>query len=115
MIYRSWWGVTEAVDADAYLEYIHETGIKVQRTTPGNLASACLRRIRGERAEFVVWSLWESEEAIRAFAGPDPNKAVYYPEDFEYLIDRGEVVQHYEVMICEGSVPELPFPCPDSP
>jgi hypothetical protein len=34
---------------------------------------------------------------IREFAGDDPSRAVYYPEDDRFLIVRGELVEHYEV------------------
>jgi len=36
-----------------------------------------LRRDRGERTEFITVSVWESVEAIRAFAGEDIEAAVY--------------------------------------
>ena len=47
--------------------------------------------------EVVTLSFWESEEAIRAFAGDDISVARFYPEDDRYLIDWGKVVHHYEV------------------
>ena len=37
-------------------------------------------------------------DAIRAFAGPEPEKAVFYPEDDKFLIERGPRVLHYEVL-----------------
>jgi hypothetical protein len=37
-------------------------------------------------------------EAIKAFAGPDPDRAVFYPEDDKFLVERGPRVQHYEVL-----------------
>jgi hypothetical protein len=40
-----------------------------------------LRRDDGERTEFITLSLWDSENAIRAFAGDDIEAAVLYPED----------------------------------
>jgi heme-degrading monooxygenase HmoA len=40
---------------------------------------------------------WESEEAIRAFAGSDLLKAKYYPEDREFLLEFEEFVQHFTV------------------
>ena len=46
-------------------------------------------------------SLWDDFEAIRRFAGPEPEKAVYYPEDDAYLVDRAPGVDHYEVLIDE--------------
>jgi heme-degrading monooxygenase HmoA len=98
MIARSWSGVTRAEDADVYLEYLHATGIPEYRATPGNRGVLALRRIVGDRAEFLLLTLWESEEAIRRFAGEDIERAVFYPEDERYLIERGERVEHYEVV-----------------
>ena len=98
MIARSWAGATRASDADAYLEYLHATGFAEYRATPGNRGVLALRRLAGERAEFLLLTLWESEEAIRRFAGDDIGRAVFYPEDERVLIDRGERVRHYEVV-----------------
>jgi hypothetical protein len=41
--------------------------------------------------------LWESRAAIEGFAGQDISRAVFYPEDDRYLIDRDLTVSHYEV------------------
>jgi hypothetical protein len=41
-------------------------------------------------------SLWESRAAIEAFAGQDIDKAVFYPDDEQFLIERDLTVQHYE-------------------
>ncbi len=38
-------------------------------------------------------------EAVRNFAGPDLEKAVYYPEDKEYLLEMEPMVSHYEVLV----------------
>jgi len=40
---------------------------------------------------------WESMASVRAFAGDDPSRAVYYPEDDRFLIERGAIVDHYDV------------------
>ncbi|HLM10725.1 MAG TPA: hypothetical protein VK307_13480 [Thermoleophilaceae bacterium] len=39
-------------------------------------------------------SLWESEDAVRAFAGDDVEAAVLYPEDERYLIGESSVTHH---------------------
>jgi heme-degrading monooxygenase HmoA len=98
MIARIWSGATRATDGDAYLDYLHATGFPEYRATPGNRGVLTLRRIVSDRAEFVLLTLWESEEAIRRFAGDDIGRAVFYPEDERVLIDRGERVRHYEVV-----------------
>jgi heme-degrading monooxygenase HmoA len=98
MIARTWRGATKAEDGEVYLEYLHRTGFAEYRKTPGNRGVLGLRRIVNDRAEFLLVSLWESEEAIRQFAGDDIEKAVFYPEDERFLVDRDNHVSHYEVV-----------------
>ncbi len=98
MIARSWRGATEARDAEAYLQYLHRTGFAEYRKTPGNRGVLGLRRTVEDRAEFLLISLWDSKEAIRQFAGDDIEKAVFYPEDERFLIERDEHVSHFEVV-----------------
>jgi heme-degrading monooxygenase HmoA len=97
VIARIWRGVVRREDADEYAEYIRETGFSAYAKTAGNRGSWMLRRDDGERTEFLTFSLWESYEAIRGFAGEDIETAVYYPKDDEFLIERDERVAHYEV------------------
>jgi heme-degrading monooxygenase HmoA len=98
MIARTWAGATRAADADAYLDYLHATGLAAYRATPGNRGTLALRRIEGDRAEFLLLTLWESEDAIRRFAGDDIGRAVFYPEDDRFLVARDEHVTHYDVV-----------------
>ena len=62
------------------------------------------RRDVGDRCEFLMLSLWDSTESITAFAGDDPETAVFYPEDDRFLIERELTVDHYEVETSEGSL-----------
>jgi heme-degrading monooxygenase HmoA len=97
MIARTWRGTVRRADADEYAEYIRATGIAEYAATPGNRGAWMLRRDDGQVTEFITLSLWESEDAIRAFAGEDIEAAVYYPEDERFLIDKGGVT-HYRVV-----------------
>jgi hypothetical protein len=47
-------------------------------------------------------TFWESFDAIRAFAGADYERARYYPEDDEYLLEREPHVTHYDVLASFG-------------
>jgi hypothetical protein len=38
-------------------------------------------------------------DAIRAFAGDNIERAVYYPDDTAYLLELEPNVQHYEVVV----------------
>lgn len=96
---RLWRGETKAEDAEAYLAYLQETGIAEYSRTPGNRAVFVLRRIAEGRAQFLLITLWESEDAVRRFAGDDMGRAVFYPEDERFLIARDERVDHFEVLV----------------
>jgi heme-degrading monooxygenase HmoA len=97
MIARLWRGVVRADDADDYAAYVQETGIEGYLQTPGNKGAWLLRRPDGDREEIVTLSFWDSVEAIAAFAGEDIERAVYYPEDEQYLLERDPRVVHYQV------------------
>lgn len=96
MIARIWRGTVHADKAAEYVAYVVESGIRQYRSTPGNCGAWILRRAAGELTEIVTFSLWEDMDAVRRFAGDDPSRAVYYPEDDRFLVDRGETVEHYE-------------------
>jgi len=101
-ILRVWRGVTRTSEAREYVGYMAETGFRGLRETPGNLGVFGLLREDGDRTEHVVVSLWESEEAIRRFAGEEIGRAVFYPEDDRYLVDKDLHVDHYRVAFAEG-------------
>ena len=45
----------------------------------------------------MLISLWESMDAVRAFAGENPERSVYYPEDDQFLLQMEPLVRHYDV------------------
>jgi heme-degrading monooxygenase HmoA len=98
LIARIWHGVTDSARADEYAAYLERTGARECRGTPGNRGVYVLRRIKQDRAEFRFISLWDSLEAIRRFAGEDYEKARYYPEDRDFLVELEPFVDHYEVI-----------------
>ena len=97
MIARIWRGATDVRDAQAYVEYLRETGLKEYEETEGNRGAWILWREVDGRAEFLTVSLWDSRRSIQAFAGDDIDRAVFYPQDDRYLVDRELSVTHYEV------------------
>ena len=97
MIARIWRGATAAGDAREYVRYLRETGLKDYETTEGNRGAWILWREIDGRAEFLTLSLWDSRTSIRAFAGEEIDRAVFYPEDDRYLVERDLSVTHYEV------------------
>jgi len=96
MIARMWHGTTKASDAAAYLDYLFKSGIPAYRTTPSNKGAWVFRRIDADVAHFITLSLWESLNAIVAFAGEDIAVARYFEEDEKYLVEFEPTVIHYE-------------------
>jgi len=95
-ITRIWHGITKAEHADEYLLYVEATGMKDYRNIPGNLSAKLLRSVTGSECHFLTITEWDSYESIKSFAGTDFQKAKYYPEDRNYLLEFEEHVTHYE-------------------
>jgi len=98
MIARFWRGITAKSKAEEYYSYLQKTGLKDYRATKGNRGVFVFRRIENDRAVFLLLTLWDSYEAIKQFAGPDYEKAIYYPEDKEFLLELEPNVTHYEIL-----------------
>ncbi len=100
MIARIWQGRTRPGMGRAYYDYLEQTGLKEYRATKGFREVLVLRREVGDETEYVLVTLWDSMEAIRGFAGPEPERAVYYSEDSRYFPEQEMTpyVQHYEVL-----------------
>jgi heme-degrading monooxygenase HmoA len=97
-IVRMWTGWVRPEDRTAYTAYVEQTGIAAYRATPGNLDAWLLARDTGDgRVEITTLSRWESMTAVRAFAGDDPEQAVFYADDDRYLVDRETRVRHFEL------------------
>ena len=98
MIARMWRGWVRTEDRDVYVDYVERTGMSEYRRTPGNRGAHLLTRdLDDGRTEIVTLSFWDSREVVAGFAGDDISRAVYYPEDDRYLVDRETIVTHFEV------------------
>ena len=97
MIARVWRGAVRTDDADEYAQYIRDTGFAEYGRTDGNRGAWMLRRDEGGETEFVTLSMWDSRDAIKAFAGEDIEAAVLYPEDEKYLVGESTIA-HYEIV-----------------
>jgi len=97
VIARIWRGAVQQRDADAYAEYMTATGVAAYASTPGNRAVWMLRRDVDDQTEFVMLTLWDSLDAVKAFAGDDYQSAVFYPEDDRFLVERDLEATHYTV------------------
>jgi heme-degrading monooxygenase HmoA len=97
VIARLWRGAVRSQDGEGYANYLRKTGLAAYAATAGNRGAWMLRRDLDEHTEFVMFTLWDSLEAVKAFAGDDPETAVFYPEDERFLVERDLTTAHYEV------------------
>jgi antibiotic biosynthesis monooxygenase (ABM) superfamily enzyme len=97
VIARVWNGATRAEDGERYADYLEQSGMTTARELPGVRGTLVLRREHEGRAEFQTILLFESMADISAFAGEQPDRAVFFPEDDAYLVERDLEVRHYEV------------------
>jgi heme-degrading monooxygenase HmoA len=98
VIARVWRGWTHAAEGDEYGRYLEETGMPTARSTPGNRGAYVLSRRVGDRTEFMTILLWDSLDAVKAFAGEDETQARFFPEDDRFLVERELEVRHFDVV-----------------
>ena len=98
MIVRIWHGRVPTSKAQAYREFVNGRAIPDYRSVPGNISVNILERQEGDVTHFITLTFWENLSAIHGFAGDDVEKAKYYPEDQDYLLEFEPRVVHYEVV-----------------
>jgi heme-degrading monooxygenase HmoA len=98
MIARIWHGRVSRNKADTYANYIRDTGLADYQRVPGNRGAYLLRRDEGDITHFTTLTFWDSVDAVKAFAGEDYERARYYPEDDEFLLEREPFVVHHTVV-----------------
>jgi len=107
VILRKWTARIRTKDEDAFAAYVGDTGGSDLHATPGNLGHQIIVRELGDGvSEISALSWWKDMDAIRAFAGADPEIARYYPDDDRYLLDRPLTVEHHRVL--SGAAPNDP-------
>ena len=99
MISRIWHGWTSPDNADKYEGMIKdEIFIGIQnRHIRGFKNIQLLRRDVGEEVEFVTIMVFESQDAVREFAGDDYELAVVPKKARAVLSHFDEQSQHYEI------------------
>jgi heme-degrading monooxygenase HmoA len=99
MIIRTWHGITDATKANEYIDYLNQAGLAEYQSTAGNLGVYVTSTVEGDWVHFQLMTLWESAEAINAFAGvnvsgTEMEKTRYYPEDKQALFEFEPTVTH---------------------
>jgi heme-degrading monooxygenase HmoA len=98
MIARIWHGWASGKNADRYEAHLRAEILPGIHRIEGYASAYLLRREADGKSEFVTVTLWESLDAVRAFAGADHEAAVVPPEA-RALLDRFDKRSvHYEIL-----------------
>jgi heme-degrading monooxygenase HmoA len=97
MIARLWKGWTTPENADAYERLLREKVLPGLKQIDGYRGGYVLRQDSSEEVEFAVLNLFDSLDAVRAFAGSDYAVPVFEPEARLLLSKVEPIARHYEV------------------
>ena len=98
MIARIWHGKVLNEKSAAYRNFLNARAIPDYRSIEGNISVHVLERKENDFTHFITLTFWRNLDAIKRFAGHDAERAKYYEEDKDYLIEFEPNVIHYEVV-----------------
>jgi heme-degrading monooxygenase HmoA len=100
VIARVWRGWTKPENGDAYEEFLRASVFPALTTrVPGFRGGYVTRRDVDSEVEFLVMTLFDSLDAVRAFAGDEYEVPVIEPEAARLLSRTDDRAAHYEVVI----------------
>ena len=97
VILRKWTGRIRTAQQDEYVDYIAGTGLEDYAKTPGNVGTYMLRRDTEETTEYLMFTLWESVEAIKAFHTGVSEDFLLKQDQFQELRDRGVTFEEFDL------------------
>ena len=98
MIARLWRGKTKPENADTYESMLKPELLPGVSNVKGYQGSYLLRREGRDEVEFITMMLWDSIDAIRAFAGEDYESSII-PQDRRKLLSQHDAkAVHYKVV-----------------
>jgi uncharacterized protein len=98
LILRMWRARSTVDKSGEYVQHATKKVFPTLRAIEGHRGAYLLRRAVDGAIELIVLTLWESMEAVRKFAGEEPEKAVVEPEARAVLTAFDESVTHFEVV-----------------
>lgn len=98
MISRQWRCLAHPDQAENYVKHLRtETFLELGKL-PGFVSAQILSRPFGNGVEFLIVTQWASTEAIRRFAGPDPEAAVLPAKAAAMMIEYDRRARHFDVL-----------------
>jgi heme-degrading monooxygenase HmoA len=97
MISRIWKGIAKPGEADDYIDHLRTDTFPKLSGIDGFVSASILKRAVDKGTEFLIITVWESMEAIKSFAGANPEVAVVPAVVQAMMVDYDRQVRHYEV------------------
>ena len=97
MIARVWRGWVRAEDADGYDRHYRAQVLSALRAVNGFSGARLMRRTVGGEVEFLAVTHFTDMDAVRRFAGDDPEVPVIDDAVRPLFIRYDTLVRHYEV------------------
>lgn len=104
MIARMWHGKVPKEKSEAYHKYLIKTGLHDYEKIEGNKGVFLLKNDENNIVHFYTLTFWDDKSAIKKFAGENYEKARYYPEDKDFLLEFEPFVTHFEVLEKPGYI-----------
>jgi heme-degrading monooxygenase HmoA len=92
-----WHGRVDSSKSDEYAEFMKQRAVPDYASVEGLQKLLFLRKNEKDVAHFLLVTYWDSMESVKKFAGEQPEKAKYYPEDDQFLLEKEELSALYEV------------------
>ena len=103
MISRHWTGLCKRERANDYIQHLRKDTFEKLGQMQGFRKAYILKREIQEGIEFLIVTEWESLNAIKQFAGNDPETAVIPEMVQDMMVKYDKVVRHYEINFTTGS------------
>jgi len=98
VIARVWHGNTKPENADAYETMLKPELLPGVGKVRGYKGSYLLRKDGPDEVEFITIMLWDSIDALQAFAGPNYEASIIPEERRRYLSRHDAKTAHYEIV-----------------
>lgn len=99
MIARIWRATATRDNAATYQHHFAATVVPHLKVIDGFSGASLLRREVEGGTEVLALTLWQSLDSIRAFAGPDPDRAIVDPDARSMLTTFDTTAANYEVVV----------------
>jgi len=99
MIERHWKGTAKAENAASYIHHLLDETFPQLSSIKGFKKATILKSIAGGGIEFLIITTWDSMDAIKEFAGDNPEIAVVPLKVQEMMSNFDQKVLHYEVIV----------------